>query len=378
MVNGKSGLQVLFNHCLHQTVFEGRTMHEAMLEDNYMNEDGYSVLEGMVELPANTPLHFLSMASQCYNTDKFDMVLFKHTDYASLMQQWATYLGGFSETQFTITQATSRPYEIYYEGDMEYEFTVESPVLEAPITVKTLTGNSRKHYKNKLTDALLEVFVKTDSGGSKWTLENVLEDELGLAQSSINYTEGTYPYTKAIKPKEEKPQAFTPNLDILPDLVLSPDVIRRIQQSGDDVEEVRVSLERYYADTPWEGVVIEYIKPYIFKDIDLRTSIDHAPDTVRFAAIASKGGKEVDFEKLVDADVMEGNIRHQDLQLLLANYVEAAFDQSVKEHGFALGVGKYLLSLKQDEDAKKLLNFLATSKLREPKKATPRKPKMAK
>lgn len=353
-------------------------MHEAMLEDNYMNEDGYSVLEGMVELPANTPLHFLSMASQCYNTDKFDMVLFKHTDYASLMQQWATYLGGFSETQFTITQATSRPYEIYYEGDMEYEFTVESPVLEAPITVKTLTGNSRKHYKNKLTDALLEVFVKTDSGGSKWTLENVLEDELGLAQSSINYTEGTYPYTKAIKPKEEKPQAFTPNLDILPDLVLSPDVIRRIQQSGDDVEEVRVSLERYYADTPWEGVVIEYIKPYIFKDIDLRTSIDHAPDTVRFAAIASKGGKEVDFEKLVDADVMEGNIRHQDLQLLLANYVEAAFDQSVKEHGFALGVGKYLLSLKQDEDAKKLLNFLATSKLREPKKATPRKPKMAK
>ena len=201
---GKSGLNALFDYCLHYATCDDETMHEFLVGDDYIGQDaGFSVHEGTVALSANAPFHFVSMAYHNDDTKTDGIFLDVDADYVALAQRWISHLGSVGKTTFTIVNPIASPIDSapLAKGDLQYAFTVESPMWDAPQTIHTIAGSSISGLTNRLTEVCLQTVVKTDGNGYKWTIENVLEDECGVPQSSIDYREGTYPYMPKAKAK---------------------------------------------------------------------------------------------------------------------------------------------------------------------------------
>ena len=395
VVAGRTGLQQLFDHCLHKTVVEGETMHEALVRYSYMGEDeGFVVREGVLELPAKTPLHFMSMAY--HDNEKNDMVMYldMQTDYVTLMQRWINHLGAFGDTTFKITNAVATPLGLDcgfgYEGDLKYQLTVEHPSWDRPQTVSTFTGNNSLGFKNCLTELCLKTAVRTDNQGYEWTIDDILEEEHGVRQACVHYREGTYPYMPANKePKEiKKPEpepvpkvVLTPNLAILPDLKLSPDVLSAIEAKRKTPGELRYVIENTYAKDPWGGMMATYVQALIFDNFNFRIHVVESTveNVVRFWAREVDGLRGIDIETgLVDYP-MTGNLSHAQIQQLLANYVRVDFEKSLADYGgFSEGFPRYMFSLKKADDLRMVLTIIAKWKPSKPKTPKPRKPKAVK
>lgn len=201
---GKSGLNALFDYCLHNATCDDETMHEFLVGDDYIGQGaGFSVYEGTVSLSANTPFHYVSMAYHINDTNTDGIFLDVDADYVALAQRWISHLGSVGNTTFTIVNGGTTPIgsTSLAKGDLQYALTVASPLWDAPQTIQIIAGSSVCGLRNHLTDVCLQTVVKTDDSGYKWTIENILEDECGVPQSSIDYREGTYPYRPKAKAK---------------------------------------------------------------------------------------------------------------------------------------------------------------------------------
>lgn len=387
VVNGQSGLQALFDQCLHKTVFEGNTMHEFMMDDRYLNQQGFVVREGMVDLPAKTPLYYMSTAYQSSETDTLDMAVFMNTDYVALMQEWVNHLGAFGETKFTITQGTSKlayeGWDLGHKGDLEYQLTVEHPSWEAPKTVRTVTGHAHGSYRD-LLDVCMDTVVKTDADGP-WRLEDVLEDQWGISQSSMEHYRGTFPLmpkNKASKknppPEAPRPSVDTPNTAILPDLKLSPDLLASIEAQGWTPGQLRHIIENHYASKPWGGVVMVYVRKFILDNFKFSIMLDDEnpePEKVAFLAREVDGLRGVDVATGTATFDKRVVLPYGHVATLLHSFVKADFDACIakfKDEGYGRGFVEYVWDL-HEANMKAFRAVVAKMK-----KATPSKAKKSK
>ena len=393
VVNGQSGLQALFDQCLHKTVFEGNTMHEFMLGDRYMNQQGFVVREGMVDLPAKTPLYYMSTAYQSSETDTLDMAVFMNTDYVASMQEWVNHLGAFGETKFTITQGTSKlayeGWDLGHKGDLEYQLTVEHPSWEAPKTVRTVTGHAHGSYRD-LLDVCMDTIVKTDADGP-WRLEDVFEDKWGISQTSMEHYGGTFPLMpknkakkKDLVPAAPPPSVDTPNTAILPDLMLSPDLLKVIEARGKTPGQLRYIIENKYASNPLGGVVMVYVRDLIIDNFKFGIMLDDEnpePEKVAFLAREVDGLRGVDVATGTATFDKRVVLPHGYVVTLLHSFVKADYDACIakfKDEGYGRGFVEYVWAL-HDANMKAFRAVVAkmkkADKTKEPRKAVTRKAK---
>lgn len=202
--DGKGCLQELLDYCQKNTFYAGDSLHDNFSRHGSMYaHSGFFVSEGAVEYPTNSSFHFVGMAFHSDQKQKYGFFVDVASDYVELLQRWINHLGSIGHTNFTITSAVEKPLKSapFSKGDKQYFLTVESPSWDGPKTVETLTGNATHDHMNELTSLCLQTVVKAGSKGDAMTIAEILENKHGVSQTSIDYREGTYPYTPQFKAK---------------------------------------------------------------------------------------------------------------------------------------------------------------------------------